>query len=271
MVKSKEEQTQELRSRIQTSIDKAKEEQKKELFKKRVELARVGIDRKTGARTPESIGAFENYLRILEEMKKVKEGGLTPSHFDRKLDIHELLLVSGIYWDLAKVYDHAKPSKQQIAKLSLCLEKFVIFSKKMPFETVCAETLRKYIHNNKAVNKDLFKKAYVKLRDGKCFVATELSEHLDDSVFHVLRSIRDQVLLVHPLGKRMVSAYYRLGPIVSEILRSSPQWLRKSAARLVDLIVFFIKVIVQFEKVENNTPHLKNQARERARSQLHDL
>ncbi len=247
MVKTKEEQSKELRSRIQKSIDNAREEQKKELFKKRVELARVGVDQKGNIKSSESVGAFESYLRILEEMKKVKEGGLTPSHFDKKLDVHELLLISGIYWDLTKVYDHTKKSKEQMRRLVLCLDKYVIFSKKMPYEVVCAETLRKYIQNGKAVHEELFKKSYKKLTDGQCFVATALSSQMPVETLPVLRIYRDTVLLESFCGISFVKIYYLLGPALVILIQKLPRRTQLWMAKFVSGLAKSIQARYRFE------------------------
>ncbi len=234
MVRTKEEQKQELRSRIQESIDKARDDQKRELFKRRVELARLGVDKFGSAKAAESVGAFESYIRLVEEMKKVKEGGLTPSHFDKKLDLPEMLLISGMYWDLAKVYDRAVPSKNSIAKMNLCLEKFVIFSKKMPYELICAETLRKYVYNDKATHKDAFLKHYKKLTDGRCFIASAVYEHLHRDTFDTLRWYRDFRLNRSFLGKGIIHSYYAVGPLLANWVERWPHFLKRALARMLD-------------------------------------
>ena len=180
-------------------------------------------------------------------MKKVKEGGLTPSHFDRKADIHELLLISGIYWDLSKVYDHAKKSPKQLKKLTLCLDKYVIFSKKMPFETVCAETLRKYVQNGKAVHEDLFKKAYKKITDGKCFIATELCFEMHSHSLPLLRKFRDEKLARNFFGRGFIQFYYLLGPICAVVLQHCPKIIRKWAAKQLDQCVLVIRAVCRFD------------------------
>ena len=101
-----------LRDRIQAQIDQAAEAHRRELFRHRIELARGGVRSYALRRIPEAVRAFSTYIQILEDWKKVPEGGLTPALFDPKDDAAELLLISGVYWDLVKLYDRTKSAER---------------------------------------------------------------------------------------------------------------------------------------------------------------
>lgn len=222
-----------LRSKIQSAIEQAQEERKREMFRQRVEIARSGIRQFEQKHIQEAVNLFYTYIRILEDWKRVPENGLTPANFDMQMDIHELLLLSGIYWDLAKLYDRTK-TKERYNEFVVYLDKFVIFSKGMPFQALCSESMRKYISNDKAVHKEEFKKAYIRLTGSKCFIATEVMEHLDQGSFERLTRFRDERLMPTPPGRLLVRMYYRLSPMLAAALSKAPQSVRTFVASALD-------------------------------------
>src|ERR1051326_2305712 len=92
-----------LRSRIQKSIEDAKEANRRELLRKRIDLARSGLKAYDAKNFAEAVKYFLTYLRILEDWKAVPSGGLHPSLFDLKTDVPELLLINSVYWHLVKL------------------------------------------------------------------------------------------------------------------------------------------------------------------------
>lgn len=224
---------QKLRSRIQQSIDAAEEKRKKELFKRRIDLARKGLkdyqERKIGS----AVNAFSTYLKVLEEFKGVPEGGLTPALFDLEKDIHELLLISGVYWDMVKLYDRTKsPEKQK--DFEHYVSKYLIFAKNMPYQALCAETVRKYISTDRPVHKDAFKNLYKQLGGEKCFVAGALVDLIAPTTLPILREYRDNRLQKSRSGRAFVLIYYQVGPLLATCVERSPLALRRLLARAVD-------------------------------------
>src|SRR5262245_10903887 len=139
------------RRRIQKQIEDAERDQQRRLFRQRIDIANAGVRAYQNKRFQEAVLNFTQYLRVLENYKNVPEGGLNPSCFDLKGDAAELLLISGIYWDLAKLYDRTT-TPGRFKEFMVFLEKYVLFSKGMPFEALCAETMRKYIYVEKPVH-----------------------------------------------------------------------------------------------------------------------
>lgn len=232
----KESLTEKLRSSIQASIDQSQLEHKRELFRRRLDLARAGLVKYDQHRITEAVRSFLTYLHILETIKKVPEGGLTPSCFDLKQDSQELLLISGIYWDLSKVFDRTT-SPENIKDFRVYLQKFIIFSKGMPFQTLASETLRKYIRNEKPVHKAEFKEAYKAIGGSNCFVATSLVDHLDLEDFHQLRRFRDGALSRSSVGRFSIKLYQLGGPYAARALDHAPELCRILVAAVVKKIV----------------------------------
>ena len=236
----KEEQSKELRSKIQESIDNAREERRRELFRRRLDVARSGVHYCNLRKWNEAIKAFLTYIQILEDWKQVEKGRLAPSLFDTKSDIAELLLISGVFWDLAKCYDKLT-GDQARKEVQAALNKFVLFTRNMPFQTVCMETVRKYISYESPKSKDLFKQAYQQLGGGKCFIASSLIDLIEPETLPTLQKFRDEKLLTTAAGKKTVTAYYYLAPYITEVLDGCPEPIRKQVATKLDRFAQFLR------------------------------
>lgn len=223
------------RSRIQKQVEQAEEERKRQLLRRRIELANQGVRAYQAHRIQEAVKAFHTYISILEDWKKVPQGGLSPAHFDLEKDVPELLLISGVYWDLVKLYDRTK-SKERAREFHDYLQKYVLFSKGMPYQALSAETLRKYIRAEKPVHREEFKNAYKAIAGNNCFVATSLVELIGEDTLPALRDFRDQRLARNPCGVMSIWAYYRIGPAMAWAMDRAPRRVRMFSARLLDQI-----------------------------------
>lgn len=215
-----------LREKIQASIDIAQEEKRRSNFLKRIDLARNGVRSYQLHRIGEAARSFHTYIRILEDWKGVAEGGLNPRHFDAKKDLSELLLISGVYWDLAKLYDRTQSKGKQKEFLHY-LEKFILFSKGMSYEALSAETLRRYIAHNKSMHRSEFRNAYRILSGSSCFVATALADVCEEDTVPRLRRFRDERLSRSSPGRGFIRWYYRFAPSLAVMTDRLPQPARR--------------------------------------------
>jgi hypothetical protein len=223
------------RQHIQDAIEQAAEEHKRRLRTHRIELARRGVAAYEQRKITEAVRSFHTYLRVLEEIKGCAEGGLSPALFDNKKELPELLLISGVYWDLTKIYDRTRtPAKYR--EFTHYMEKFILFSRDMPYGPLSAETLRKYIGNEKPVHREDFKNAYKILGGGRCFVATELADEIAPTTMPRLWALRDQVLARSAAGRAFVAWYYRNGPALARVAARLPRPTRRALARALDLV-----------------------------------
>ncbi len=238
--KGLEEEKKSLGRKISAELDRATLEKEAKLKKLRIELAAVGVKAFHDQKLPEAIKAFRSYIRVLEETKGVGNGNLVPDHFDKTKDIHELLLISGVYWDLVKLYDKTRNMDHRKEFLHY-MEKFILFSKGMPYQSVCAETLRKYIIAEKPHHRDDFKNAYRMLGGVlHCFVATALFDVIDEGTLPRLQKFRDEYLLKKIWGKFFVWIYYRIGPVLAALVWRLPEFVRVKLGRGLDKISNFL-------------------------------
>jgi hypothetical protein len=150
-----------------------------------------------------------------------------------------MLLLAGIFWDLARLYDRTT-SEGKVAKMREFLSRYILFSKNTPYEPICAETLRKYIRDNKCIHRNEFKQVYATINKTRCFISTELAEHLEDETLPSLWRFRDQKLRLSPVGRGFIRTYYSVSPFIIPLLRRSPNFIRKAFAKVLDQIADFL-------------------------------
>ncbi len=215
-------------------MEKAERERLLVLFQKRMELARSGAHFFREGKLKEAVQNYYSYLEILEKTKSLPRGGLEPKHFDSKKDIAELLLLSGVFWDLSKLHDRAKSKDNN--KLTFYLSRFVLFSKGLPYQHVSAELLRKYLVNGTPKNRREFKDAHIQLGGGNCFIATAVEEYCAVETLPSLRRFRDEVLLKRTWGRSFVKVYYWVGPGLARLVLRTPEGFQRLLARIFDWI-----------------------------------
>jgi hypothetical protein len=230
------------KKRAQDVIERADKERKRKLFEYRLEIAQQGIEASQKKRMPEAVRAYRTYLKILEETKGIPEGGLHPSHFASKEEQQELLLISGVYWDLVKIFDKAK-SDSKTNEFRHYMEKYILFSHQMPFQTVCAETLRKYIAFGKTTHTADFKNTYRLLNPSKCFIASSLVDVIPMETVETLQTFRDHHLKTHRLGQSCIQTYELLAPWIADCLDQSPYFLRRTCAYCLTQVAYFLSLL----------------------------
>lgn len=154
-----------------------------------------------------SIQKFKEYLLIMAEVKKVKDVySLTPGHFDPKTELTEMMMMSHIYFEMARMYD-AIPQFHEDTKN--CLAQFVRFSANQPYQVVNSELIRKHLKKSRFKNVEDFRLAYQQIfvQSKKCFVVTFCYGDTHP-LTQEFRALKD-VLLDYPLGQELVRIYYK--------------------------------------------------------------
>lgn len=220
-------------TRLQEQIAGAWERYRTDLYEKRLDFARRGFKLYRDHHVLEAVQAYHTYIKILEEWKQVPEGGLRPDHFNLEKDKSELLLLTGIYWDLVKVYDRSK-GPQATKDFKRYLEQYIIFSRGTQHGGLALETIRKYMISNKPRHKVEFKNAFKRLGGTDCFVVTSLLDHIEPTTLDVMRNYRDETLSQYWMGRVFIRVYYRIGPTVAWCLDQMPNRFRAGVARMID-------------------------------------
>ncbi len=205
-----------VRARIQQAYHKMQDKKKRELWGRRVELVKNGVKAVAKKDYTSALRNFKEYLSILETHYRVQPNGLSPALFNSKKEAGDILLISGIYWDMAKIYDMFEG---KTAELQMCLNKYVEFSIGRPHHVMSSETVRKYLKSDKSKHKVAFESALTTLRSTmkKCFIASAVYGPNSMQV-NILQDYRDNILQNYFLGRLFVLSYYKISPLILKIL-----------------------------------------------------
>ncbi len=191
--------------------DKDKAKRKVQLQKKygqRITIARQGRD---AFMQKDYIGAtkkYNEYLSILAQMNDQEDiYKLSPVMFDNKKEVTEMLLISHIYWEIARINEMTPKLQKNFQK---AIDQFVKFTINQPFQVLNAEMLRKYIKKNKNTSAGIqsLTQAYnqIFVQSKKCYIATMCYGETHPNT-QTLRQFK-QVILRHQCGLILVEQYY---------------------------------------------------------------
>ncbi len=189
---------------------------------------------------PKAVQYYSQYLNILAQYFDVPESSLSPAFFNRENDLAEMLLISHVYWDLAKAYDRSPNLSLESIR---CLKQFVSFTIGFKYQYVNSQMVKKFIRLKQAHNLKAFKDAYEKIRiEAKgCYISTLCFGALDPKTI-ALRDFRDNRLNKSFWGKNFIRTYEFISPVLVEILSQSPRLNRFIEPVLSKLVSFFMKI-----------------------------
>lgn len=167
---------------------------------------------------PKAVECYSQYLSSLASYHGVEENKLKPELFDQEKDIAELLLISHVYWDLAKAYDRSPKLNLESIR---CLDQFVKFTIGYKYQNVNARMVKQFIKKRLAHNPKAFKQAYERIRvEGKgCFIATYTHGN-DHFVTNDLRIFKNKISSSR-IGKILIENYYRFSPMIIQYLENN--------------------------------------------------
>lgn len=230
----------------QNNPDDPKERQRKatllKKFNTRITVARHAREAFHKKDFGGALKKYNEYLVIMAEMHDVSDiYSLRLDSFDPKNDVSEMLLVSHVYWEMAKIYEMTPKFQEQYHQ---ALNQFVSFTSNQPYQVLNAEMARKYIKkvkNTSPTIKELeaaYSRIYVE--SDKCFIATECfgKEH---EITNRLRSFK-KLLLKYSLGHRFVDNYYRYSPRYIVFLRKYPLIRKLNNSTIKPFLSYFSKL-----------------------------
>lgn len=195
--------------------DEIKKEKQKKLalqkkYEQRITIARQGREAFLSKDYISATRKYNEYLGILAESKDIEDiFRLTPAMFDAKRQVTELLLISHVYWELARINE--MPPKLQ-KNFSRSLNQFVKFTINQPYQVLNSEMLRKYIKKNKRSSPQLAllnqALSQIHVQSKKCYIATECFGNFHP-VTSTLREFKLE-LINWPCGQKAVELYYRV-------------------------------------------------------------
>ena len=187
----------------------------------RITNVRMGKEAFKGGDFLTAIRKYSEYLETMAELHKAAGMfDLKPGHFNKSQDLTEMMMISHIYFELAKVYDATGKFQEECGK---CLEQFVLFSANQPFQVVNSEMIRKHMRKFKFKNHEKFLSSYQQIfvQSRKCYVATMCFGEQHETT-EKLRDFK-RWLLTQPGGIQFTRCYYVLSSRLVEFLSKHPR------------------------------------------------
>lgn len=178
-------------------------------YSQRITIARQGRDDFTQKDYLSAMKKYNEYLGILAELNDAEDVfELSPTMFDNKKEVTEMLLISHIYWEIARMNEMTPKLQNTYQK---ALSQFIKFTINQPYQILNAEMLRKYIKKNKGVSQQIgrLNEAHQQIfvQSKKCYIATMCygSEHQNTMTLRKFKLI----LTKTKLGLHFIDVYYR--------------------------------------------------------------
>ena len=180
-------------------------------FQNRLTALKKGQDHSQHNRIADAVRYYNEYLNAIAEYHEVKVEKLSPKLFNAEKEVAEILLISQVYWDLAKAYDR---SPKLASECERCLKQFALFTIGFKFQYLNSEMIRKFIKKRNSYHPEYFEQTYKDMRvhSKKCYVATYCygETHYITSELRVFKTKIDHTYL----GAKFIELYYRVSPRV---------------------------------------------------------
>lgn len=205
-------------------------------YENRITIAKFGKESFDAGDYANAVRKYTEYLEIQAEVHSAKDiYSLVKDSFDSKTQITEMLMISHIYFELARVYDSNSKFKEETKR---CLNQFVAFSTNQPFQVVNSELIRKYLKKSHLNLREDFQNSYqqIYIQSKKCFVVT----HCYGETHEITQDFRSfkEWMLDFPIGHQFVQKYYAHSPKLIEWCHDHP--------RLSQFFIIPVKFILAF-------------------------
>ena len=182
----------------------------KHKYENRVTIAKFGKESFDAGDYANAIKKYTEFFEILAEALECKDiYSLSTDKFDPKSQLTEMLMISHIYFDLARIYDSNEKFHDEARK---CLDRFIHFSINQPYQVVNSELIRKYVKKSRLKLLTDFQNSYhqIYIQSKKCFVVTHCyGEH--HQITQDYRQFKEW-MLDFSWGHQFIQRYYQLSP-----------------------------------------------------------
>ena len=216
----------------------------KHKFEHRITIAKYGKESMKNGNYTNAISKYIEYLQVMADVKRLSDFyQLTPHHFDQKRDLTEMLMISHIFLEMARIYDAIPKFAEEAQR---CLDQFVAFTINQPYQVVNSEMVRKLIKKGAYKNAEVFRLAYLQIfvQSKKCYVVTFCygTDHQTTQDFRQLK----EVLLETNWGRELVRIYYQYSSTAVERWERS-LWMSILASTLIKpFLALFSKTLLRF-------------------------
>lgn len=213
-------------------------------YEHRITIAKFGKEFLDSRDYTNALAKFIEYLKIMAEVKETGDYyTLSPANFDPKKDLTEMLMISHIFFEMARIYD---ASPKFLSESEKCINQFIAFTINQPYQVVNSELIRKFLKKSLIKNEQVFKNAYQQIfvQSKKCYVVTFCYGH-HHPITQNFRNLKE-VMLESQYGCEMIRVYYLLSSRAVE--RWEKSYFMKLFAHIVfkPLLALFSKTLLPF-------------------------
>lgn len=216
-----------------------------EKYMTRFSLLKKGQEYSKKEEHGKAVEHYLQYLKYVADYHRIEEKKIRPSLFDLKKDLAEMLLISHVYWDLAKAYDRSPRMEQEARR---CLSQFLLFSIGFKYQYLNSEMMRRYMRKKISYNPKMFEEAYQQLKTHakSCYVCTYIyGPHAPETEW--MRGFRDEKLNSSFLGRHFVQSYYSTSPRLLVFIDHLPRFLQTPITFSINLflkgLIFVLKTL----------------------------
>lgn len=192
--------------------ERAREQYKQQLWNHRVALIRKGNLLVKNELFGEAVVVYEKYLKILEIIYECGPNGLTPQMLKDSARTTELSVISGIYWDLVRIYDTNNKYLDRQKKAAEKLAMFAAFTPLFPDIMKKAKSFQRQARHPDVIKNLVASAGKTK---GRCFIATAAFDSPYALEVQQLRQFRDENLRQENWGRQFIYYYYKYSPLVA--------------------------------------------------------
>ncbi len=212
----------------------------KHKFENRITIAKFGKESFDLGDYGNAVKKYTEYLEIQAEVLDCKDiYSLSTDKFNPKTDLTEMLMISHIYFELARIYDSSDKFHDEAKR---CLDRFVHFSANQPYQVVNSELIRKYVKKSRLKLMGDFQNAYhqIYIQSKKCFVVT----HCYGETHQITQDFRSfkEWMLDYSLGHKFVQYYYAFSP---KLIKTCEEYPRISSFFILP-IKFSLRMVAKF-------------------------
>lgn len=198
---------------IISSINKEEQDKRKKdalvlhKYENRITITRFGKEAFDNADYAVALSRYKEYLQVVADYKEAGEDiySIKTSHFIPEQDLTEMMMISQIYLELARIFDAVPKYQDEVQK---CLDQFLHFTTNQPYQVINSELLRKHMKRSNLKNYLVFSSCYqqIAIQSKKCYIVTFCYGN-DHPVTHDYRAFKDW-MLNYRLGQEFVRFYY---------------------------------------------------------------
>ncbi len=218
--------------------ERAKDMKKKKLWQNRVALVRNGHALMKNQLFSEAAISYEKYLRLVEVVFNCGPGQLTPEMLKESAKTAELTVITGVYWDLVRIYDASDKygGRQRFAAKQLA--KFISYTPIYADLVKKAQVFMKSSRHPEVIKTFLIAS---KAQRARCFIATSAFQVPKADEVTALRLFRDTVLKKHFFGRKCVYFYYKISPSVACFL-DQQNWLKPAIRAVLRFVIKCVRM-----------------------------